>query len=512
MPQNWNTGTINPATTSPATDIPKITDALDALKSCFSGAALPTTNLVAGMFAFETTNNVYWRRDQANASWQLFTNASDTMVVAQAGVLTVGISSFDKTYICMGTFVAGFASAATLTKGWRAKFRNDGTGVITLTPFGGQFIDGAASIALAAGQSCEVCCDGAALHTIGLSSVSSADPSLLYKLDPYSPAFTKTAAGTVSVKAGTSALVFGTKLTWAANTAVTMPTLTAGTDYAIYACQDGTICADASFTAPTGYTTANSRMIGGFHYGLVAPATTVAGGSFATTGSGMVWVQSDVDNIAGINKYSLWDLKFRPACSNPAGMVLVNNRTWVDIYLCSTDTAANGTSKAGTNIASGTVLPKIPAAFGGNGTTTYAAGDWWSFNEIARANGKRFMLASEFYDAAYGVTESQSIDATGSTYPATQRNAGYTSKYGIEQASGHHYTWGMDASGTTPTAWVTNGGRGQSYNNTTIRVVLGGSRSNGAYSGSRCTNFSSVTSNSYWNFGLRAACDHMQLV
>ena len=50
-----------------------------------------------------------------------------------------------------------------------------------------------------------------------------------------------------------------------------------------YACADGTIRADANWSAPTGYTTANSRKIGGFHYGLVAPGTTVAGGSFNTS-------------------------------------------------------------------------------------------------------------------------------------------------------------------------------------------------------------------------------------
>lgn len=349
-----------------------------------------------------------------------------------------------------------------------------------------------------------------ALAALGAVSTS-ALVGTFYKVDPTTVAFIKTAAGTVSIKAGTIALIAGFSSVFAADTAITMPTLTTGTDYAIYACTDGTVRADANMTNPTGYTTANSRKIGGFHYGLVAAGTTVAGGSFATTGTGMIWTQTDVDNIAGVNKFSLWDLKFRPACSNPAGMVLVNGRTWVDIYLCNTDTAANGTSKAGTNIASGTVLPKIPAAFGGNGTATYATPMWWEFNEIARANQKRLLWEHEFVDAAFGVTENQSIDATASTYPTTQRNVGYTSKYGIEQASGHHYIWGQDSAGSA-TAWVANGGRGQSYNNSQVRVLLGGTRSFGANSGSRCSNWSLVPSSVGWNLGLRAACDHLQSV
>ena len=364
----------------------------------------------------------------------------------------------------------------------------------------------------------------AILKTVSNDSGSAAK---LYKLDSFSPTFTKTGADTISVKAGTLAMVAGVRVSWDTDTAVTMPTLTGGTDYAIYVCTDGSIRADASFTAPAGYTTANSRMIGGFHYGLVASGTTVAGGSFATTGNGMIWTQTDVDNIAGINKFSLWDVKFRPACSDPRGMVLVGGRTWVDIYLCSTDTAANGTSKSGTNIASGTVLPKIPAAFGGDGTATYPTLNWWEANELARASQKRFMWAHEFFEAAFGVTENQSIDATASTYPTTQRNAGYTSKYGIEQASGHHQVWGQDSNFYSEAAspagsWKdvngNNGagtGRGQEYTFGTYglsRVVLGGTRTFDVYSGSRTSDWGYYPWISGWSIGLRAACDHMTLV
>lgn len=337
------------------------------------------------------------------------------------------------------------------------------------------------------------------------------DPYAFYKLSASAPCFTKTGAGTISILAGTSVMVGTTLVSFATNAAVVMPALSAGTDYAIYACTDGTVRADASFTAPTGYTTTNSRLIGGFHYGLVTPGTTVASGSFATTGNGMIWTQGDVDKIAGINEFSLWDLKWRPQC-DPKGMVLTAGRVWVDIYLCSTDHIANGTSKAGTNIASGTVLPKKPLEFGGNGTTTYATPMWWDFVEIVHSHKKRMMRESEFVLAAFGVTENQSIDATASTYPTTQRNAGYTSKYGVEQASGHHWTWGDGSAGANGTAYVANGGRGQSYNNLSNKVLLGGARTNGAYSGSRCALWSYPPSYVAWFFGVRAACDHLTLL
>ena len=350
-------------------------------------------------------------------------------------------------------------------------------------------------------------------------------PGLLYKADPLTPAFAKTAADTLSIKAGTKVDVAGTVVTFVADTAVTMPTLAGGTDYAVWIKDDATIQATTDFvSAPSA---GNWRKIGGFHYGLVAAGTTVAGGSFATTGNGMIWTQADVDKIAGINAWSLWDLKFRPAASDPRGMVLVDGEVWVDIYLASTDTDTNGTSKYNTNIASGTVLPKIPTAFGGNGTTTYPSLNWWVANELARANKKRLMWESEFVEAAYGVTENHSIDATASTYPTTRRNAGYTSKYGIEQASGHHGIWVQDSNayqdvtGTLSQKKVTgNTGAAGSERGSIqtfgtyglVRARCGGSRGNGVYSGSRYSAWNHYPWRTIWNVGLRAVCEHLQSI
>jgi hypothetical protein len=427
---------------------------------------------------------------------------------------------------------------------------------------------------------------------------SALDPSLFYKPSSLAHAFTKTGAGTISINAGTSIMVFGKKVTFAALTAISMPTLVAGTDYAIYVCTDGTIRADSSFSAPTGYTIANSRMIGGFHYGLIAAGTTatvangfnpiastthngttasasaiitgiattadlIAGMNVSGTGiplsatgqgnyilsvdsgtqitistaataagspmltftnTGMVWTQTLVDDIAGINKYSIWDLRFRPK-SDPRGMVLVDGQLWVDIYLCSSDTATNGTSKYNTNIASGTVLPKIPAAFGGNGTVTYPTLNWWVANELARANQKRLLWESEFVTAMFGVAENRSIDAVGTTYPTALHIGGLTSKYGIEQASGTQWIWGQDSNFYAEVAspagsWkdinsntsAATSGRGQIYTfgvNGISRVLLGGLRTGGSISGSRASNWSAYPWSSGWNIGLRAACDHL---
>lgn len=335
----------------------------------------------------------------------------------------------------------------------------------------------------------------------------------LVKADTESPAFIKTGANTISVKAGTSIMVNGTNVAFSSQTAVVMPTLTPGTDYAIYACDDGTIRASDNWTAPSGYTTTNSKKIGGFHYGLVLSTETLAGGGFATTGSGMIWTQSDVDKIKGINQFSIWDLKFRPSCPDPRGMALVNNAFWVDIYFTGTNHEVNGTSKAGTDVASGTVPPKKPTVFGGNGTATYPSGNWWNFSDILKAHGKRFLSFQEFPAAAFGVTEAQSLGGAATTIPVTKRENGYTSKWGLEQASGHHWTWGAEVSGITGSAtWTANTeGRGSTYAANIAAPLYGGARGDAAGSGSRASHWDGSPTGSGWSIGVRAACDHLKL-
>lgn len=341
-------------------------------------------------------------------------------------------------------------------------------------------------------------------------------PGIFVKANTDSVAFTKTGAGTVSLKAGTTVSVNGVLLRFSSATPVTMPALVAGTDYAIYACTDGSLRADASFTAPSGYTADNSRKIGGFHYGLVAQGETLVGGSFNTAGNvntaGMVWAQSDVDAIAGINAYSLWDIKFRPAC-DPRGMTLVASSFWADIYLCNTTTDALGTSRYNAPIASGTVLPLVPAAFGGNGSLAYTNCSWWVANEIACSAGKRLCSQAEFVLATFGVTEAISLGGASVTPPATMRQPGYTSKWGLDQATGHVSVWGSESSQTGTTfVWVSAGGRGSNYVSADRRALLGGARGFSSNAGSRSSLWSNAPGISGWDIGLRSFCDHLKLV
>ncbi|QXX74228.1 hypothetical protein [Methylovirgula sp. HY1] len=308
------------------------------------------------------------------------------------------------------------------------------------------------------------------------------------------PAFTVTGAGTININAGTAVALNGFIYNFSTATAVVMPTLTGGTDYAVYICNDGTVRADASFSAPTGYTTAQSRQIGGFHYAPGGNAAAMAGGN----------------TTPAINPYSVWDLKWRPRCADPRGMALVAGAFWADIYLCNTAPDANGTSGYNLNIASGSRLPVIPAMFGGNGSTAYSEFNWWDANEVMFSAGKRLLSTAEFQVAAYGTTEESSLTAD----PVTTGLSGgvYTSKWGMIQATGCYWVWGRELGGPYSAAsWTqSTGNRGQFYNMPNA-VILGAPFGGAAFSGSRASNWSGAASSSSGNVGARGCCDHLML-
>lgn len=327
--------------------------------------------------------------------------------------------------------------------------------------------------------------DGTAVVNSGYSH------GLFYKADPSTVAFTKTGAGTAQIKAGTKIDVAGTLVEFASATSITMPTLTAGTDYAIWVKDDATIQADASFTSAPG--AGNWRKIGGFHYAPGGNAAAVAGG----------------DTTPAINAYSFWDLKFKPACPDPRGMTLVADSFWADIYLLGVDHLTNGTSKYNVTIADGSSPPKIPTKFGGNGSTAYSTLNWWEAAEVMRSWGKRLPAYDEFAALAYGTTEASS----GGTDPAsTILRAAYTSKWGVMLATGNLWCWGYEfGGGAAAASWTANtGGRGSTYQMENA-VVFGGAWGTAANAGSRCSDWSASPTGSYHHVGARGVCDHLIL-
>ena len=311
------------------------------------------------------------------------------------------------------------------------------------------------------------------------------------KSDPTQVAWTKTDNGTAKLNQLLHVEVNGLILIIAADTAITMPSLTAGTDYAIWCKTDGSLEASSNHVTPPA---ANARRIGGFHYAPGGNASAQAGG----------------DSTPAINPYSFWDLHWRFAGPDPRGMALVAGGFWADIYLLNTDPDLNGTSAHGVTIADGSSPPKIPAVFGGSGGTTYGSLTWFEAQEVLAAYGKRAPTQAEFMALAYGVTEAT---ARGSDPVSTGLDAARTSRWGIMQATGNLWVWGRDLGGPYGAAsWNANTeGRGSTYNGPNA-ALFGADWNLGESSGSRASYWGAAPSISNGIFGARGVGDHLQLV
>ena len=307
------------------------------------------------------------------------------------------------------------------------------------------------------------------------------------KSDSTLVAFTTTTGQNVSTQIKLAIDVGGVTILAPSGTTVSLPTLTAGTDYAIWAQQDGTLVATANFISPP---STGARKIGGFHYAPGSNAAARAGG----------------DTTPQINPYSFWDLKWKPNCTDPRGMALVANNFWADIYLLNTNPDVNGTSKYGVQICDGSSVAYIPTAFGGNGSTQYSDLTWWTANEILAAYGKRSPSYQEMSALAFGTTEGSSI---GSDQVTTQLNATYTSKWGVIQSTGVINIWGRDFGGGAGTvAWTANtGGRGSTYQLCNA-VVFGGYWNDGTADGSRCSLWNYAPTYSSGTVSARGIADH----
>ena len=312
------------------------------------------------------------------------------------------------------------------------------------------------------------------------------------KYDYTQPWIGKTGAFAIAVTSDAWVELNGIWTFVASGTAATMPgSPVAGTDYALWVKTGGVLEVTSSFTSPP---VAGSRLVGGFHYAPGGNATGTSGG----------------DSTPAINQYSLWDLKWRPSGDDPRGMHLVGGGFWGDIYITGVDHIINGTSKYNVTIADGSSPPRIPVAFGGNGSTVYGSYNWWEAAEVLHSHGKRLPTYMEYCALAYGVTGATS---RGSDPGTTGLDAARTSKWGTMQATGNMYIWGADLGGPYAAAGyvATPGTRGSTYYLPNA-VIVGGAWSEGANAGSRYSYWGGTPSNSANSIGSRGVSDHMKLV
>ncbi len=304
------------------------------------------------------------------------------------------------------------------------------------------------------------------------------------------PLFNKTGNFTVSTNQVFYVEVGGLILTIASGTVVSMPSATTGTDYAIWLKPDGTLQATSNHTTPPA---TGARKIGGFHYAPGGNATGQSGGN----------------STPQINEYSFWDLKYKPACDDPRGMTCVAGTFWSDIYLLNNNPDVYGTSRFGRPIADGSTPPIIPAALGGNGSTTYGSLTWFEAMSISAVYGKSAFTQPEFMAAMYGVTEATS---RGTDPGSTGLDAARTSKWGVMQATGNLWTWAQDRGGPFAGAsWNANTEGFGSEFNAPNASLLGANWFNGSLAGSRSSLWSDSASVSAGTVSLRCRADHLQL-
>lgn len=288
----------------------------------------------------------------------------------------------------------------------------------------------------------------------------------------------------------------------------------AGADYCIYCCdpsggsdtldQDEVFVISKNNTYPSGYTAANSRKVGGFHYG-VARYINTKGNPINSTGSekGSGW---EGNVYTGILPNSVWTTKHRPKCEDPSGMVYLGNALWGDVYLAS-DNGNDG----------------LQSKYNSTPITGTEGLNWYIANEKARRSGKRLPTYAEFCQGAFGSPQGQdgnntyAWSATGNT---GRQKTGYVtnavSALNIRDLVGNVWKW-LDEFLHDPTAttaaWhdpMTGQGVGKlwMYSETGLHALIGGAL---WYHGTTCGARAINVSNHPWyvnpGVGIWCVCD-----
>jgi len=309
------------------------------------------------------------------------------------------------------------------------------------------------------------------------------------KTDSDKVAWTKTGNGTAETSQIIYVEVGNEVLEVASGTSISMPTLTAGTDYAIWVAPDGTLEADASFNvAPT----AGGRRIGGFHY---APG---GNASFSLNAG-------DGDTTPQINEYSFYDLKWRPSVADPRGLTLVGDGAfWCGIYHLAGDHLVGPPHRHGVNPARDGNPPNLV-----DGSGNYPDAQPMNIFESLWYHGFRTPRVEDFQLLAFGTNEAASRGSDPGTtgLPGGSTDAQFTSHWGVFQSTGVIALWGNDSilSGSDQT--LPNPSRGNRFRVVDF-AVFGGGWGAGSDSGSRSVGGGTATfSNS--SVGGRGIADHL---
>ena len=312
------------------------------------------------------------------------------------------------------------------------------------------------------------------------------------KADPYSVAWERPTGDTVRTAQQLFIEVDGRVFTIPAQTTVTVPSFSAGTDYAIWAKPDGSLEATSSFVNPP---VAGSRWVGGFHYAPGGRATLdLNAGDGGTT--------------AQIMDTSFYDLKWKPSVVDPRGLVLVGDGGfWAGMYHMSANHLTGPVHKYNVDPCRDGNPPENL-----NGTGNYPNASPANIIEALQYHGFRAPNFWEFQLLAFGVNEERSIGGSGPglTGDVSDRNKHQqTSAWGVFDSTGVLWHWGNDTILTTSDQTLPNPSRGGRFRYSHF-AVFGGSWADGANSGSRHVRTDPATFSATTR-GSRGVCDHLIL-
>jgi len=304
-------------------------------------------------------------------------------------------------------------------------------------------------------------------------------------------AWTKTGNDTAESQTQITVEVNGSVLTVASGTSISMPTLTAGTDYAIWVAPDGTLQASDNFTTPP---VANARRVGGFHY---APG---GNASFSLNAG-------DGNTTPQINQFSFYDLNWKPAVPDPRGLTLVGNGAfWTGIYHMSANHLTGPVHKHGVNPARDGNPPQLV-----DGSGNYPNASPMNIFEALRFHGFRSPRVEEFQLLAFGTNEAASRGSNPGTtgLPGGSTDAQFTSHWGVIQSTGVIAVWSNDSILSTADQTLPNPARGGRFR-VPLFAALGGRWDGGSASGSRSVGPIAATDSDTGRGG-RGLCDHVIL-
>ena len=220
----------------------------------------------------------------------------------------------------------------------------------------------------------------------------------------------------------------------------------AGKDFYIFACIDSDrnllFKLSANSTVPAGYTSENSRKVGGFHCLCVDAGTNISDNNNVHPLSG--YVAGDVLPAA------VWDLKHRPKC-DPEGMAYDEGTDmWYSIYLLSY-TGAYSTDNL-----------QLVSKYGGviaDGKSTEAFHPA-KFEQVLATEKMRLPYQREF--VAYSIGSNQATTIKGATDPTTtgghvdSKGRRMISNIGLEDCCGVMWQYGADKYGVYTSGDYTN--------------------------------------------------------